>query len=290
MSPSAMSGGFFPILYAALMLLAFLAGLVIPRRLRPVGQCRPVDDVDQLAYLAGGAARFRDAVVTGLLARKLLFLSGTRGRPAFGLATPDRAVSPAQRSVLALHHPVRWHDISEALQDHVGPLRRRMIAAGLLATDEQRASLRFWALLPWLMLLTFGAALGLGDTTSGRPFTIALLVVTLIFALIRAVTIDERTRGGVEALQTAMLGKDRLRRAPTGEEATLAVALFGSVVLAATPWAGLHRYRKDGGSGCSTAAGACGSGCSNRAGCGIDAGSGCGGGGSGCGGGGCGGS
>ena len=273
MSPSDLFGGSFPILYAGLILVAFVAGLVIPRRLRPTGRRHRVADVDQLAYLAGGAARFRDAVVAGLLARKMLFLGGTRRRPVFGLGAHDRAISPAERSVLALHQPVRWQDISQALQHHVERLRQRMIVAGLLVTDAQRASLRFWALLPWLMLLTFGAVLGLSGAVGGQPFLIALLVVTLIFAALRAVTIDERTRAGVEALQQALPGTDRLRRAPTGEETALAVALFGTAVLAATPWSDLHRYRSDGGGGCSAG------------------GFGCGGGGSGgCGGGGCGGS
>jgi uncharacterized protein (TIGR04222 family) len=290
MSPSSVPGGFFPILYAVLILAAFLAGLLIPRHLRPAGQRRRVEDVEQLAFLAGGAARFRDAVVTSLLARKLLFLGGSRGRPTFGLARPDRAVSPARRSVLGLHPPVRWHDISMALQDHVALLRQRMTAAGLLVTPGQRALLRFWALLPLLLLLTLGATFGLGSGAGGRPFIFALLAVTLVFALIRALTIDERTSGGIEALRDALRGNDRLRRAPTGEEAALAVALFGTAVLAGTPWADLHRYRNDGGNGCSTAADSCGSGCSNQAGCGIDIGNsgGCGGGGGGCGG--CGGS
>jgi uncharacterized protein (TIGR04222 family) len=277
LGPFDLTGGPFLILYACLFLLVLVAGLIIPRRLRPAGRRQGVTDIGQLAILTGGGRRFCEAIVAGLLARRVLSLSGGRNRLVFAVAGRDPAAPPAERSILALHPPVRWHDISEALATHVAQLRQKMTASGLLATDAERASLRFWALLPWLMLLVFGAVTWFGGEAPGRAgaMLIALLVVTAILALVRAFTIDERTRAGIEALDHARTGRDRLRRAPTREETGLAVALFGTVALAGTAWADFHKHRSGDSGGCGSAGGSCGSGCGNSSGCG--GGGGCGG-------------
>ncbi len=60
---------------------------------------------------------------------------------------------------------------------------------------------------------------------------------------------DRRTLAGREALAEVQARADRLRRAPTHGEVDMAVALFGTAVLAASPWEDLHRLRSrsDGG-------------------------------------------
>ena len=86
-----------------------MAGFVIPRRLRPEGRIQRVTDVDQLAYLAGGRARFWEAIVAQLLASRALTMIG-RDTLSVGQRSPD--ASPAERAVLALPSPAKWAEIS----------------------------------------------------------------------------------------------------------------------------------------------------------------------------------
>ena len=271
LGPFDLTGGPFLILYFILLACAFLAGLIIPWRMRPDGRRQAVDDVDQLAFLAGGATRFSDSVVARMLAARSLALTGTRRFRAVARGAP---ASPAEASILAIPAPIRWKEIVAALQDQIEPIRRRLISAGLMMTAEERSNIRFWSILPYLMLIAFGATKwAIGDMRD-RPvgYLTGLLVLTAAFAIIRWLTVDPRTRAGLEELADAKEREARLRLAPTAPEVSLAVALFGTTVLAGSGWEDFHKLRSTGGDG-----GAAG-GCSSD-----------GGGGSGCGGGGCGG-
>jgi uncharacterized protein (TIGR04222 family) len=268
LGPFDLTGGPFLALYIFLLVVTVTGGLIIPHRLRPPGQTRHVRDVDELAYLAGGGARLEDAVVGRLLSARALVMIG---KNRFSVKSPERAETPAERSVLALEAPIRWREIELALQSYIEPLEQRMITAGLLMTEEERGNVRFWSTLPYAMLITFGATkLIIGDARD-RPigYLTALVVLTVLFAVIRWFNIDRRTQAGRAAVVAARERSGRLRTAPTAPEIGMAVALFGTVVLAGSGWEDFHRLRNasgggggDGGSGGSDGGGGgCGGGC-----------------------------
>lgn len=269
LGPFDLHGPAFLTLYSVLLGLTIVAGFVIPRWLRPEGRSARLSDPDQIAYLAGGSLRYVDAVVARLLAAGKI---GIEGRSAARiLAAPVLAAGP-ERSVLALPTPSPWPRVIKTISGHAHGVRDKLVDAGLLIDSGTALQLRFWQTAPYLMLIAFGAIKWDIGAERGRPvgFLSALLVITAVFALIRFMTIDRRTRGGIDTLSAARNGADRLRRAPTDDEIPMAVALFGTTVLAGSAWNDYHAMRAAGGSGS-------GSGSSSD------------GGGSGCGGGGCGG-
>jgi len=274
LGPFDLTGGPFLQLYCALFALTIVAGFLIPRWLRPEGRAPRGPDVDALAYLAGGTARFSDTVVARLLAARRLAMVG---RDKFA---PDRngaGGTAAERSVLALSAPVGWPAIARALSAHAKPIERRLIADGLMIDARTALQMRFFQTLPYLLLLGFGAIKWEVGTMRDRPvgFLTLLLIATAVFALIRWVAVDRKTRGGHRALDEARAGAQRLRRGPPANEADLGVALFGTAVLAGSGLSGFHQMRSttsDGGSSGGDSGGGDGGG-----GCGGGGGGGCGG-------------
>ncbi len=248
LGPFDLTGGPFLILYAILFVATLVAGLIIPRRLRPEGRPQRVTDIDQLAFLSGGRPRFIDTVAARLLSGGGLHMVG---RKTFGIGLSASPASPAERSVLALDTPIGWKDIEGALRRHAEPVERKLILAGLLMTDAERGSLRFWAVLPYLMLLTFGATKWVIGDMRDRPVGILtiLLIATTVLAVLRWVSVDRRTKAGVAAVFDARRSSGRLRQAPTDAEVGVAVALFGTVVLAGSAWSGFHQLRNASSSG-----------------------------------------
>ncbi|HEY5710580.1 MAG TPA: TIGR04222 domain-containing membrane protein [Allosphingosinicella sp.] len=261
LGPFDLTGGPFLILYIAFFVATVVAGLVIPRRLRPEGRRQRVTDVDQLAFLAGGKRRFADALVSRLLAVRALAMNGKTF--TIGARLPE--LSQAERSVLALSAPIKWRDIQGTLFPYAEPLERRMVAAGLLTSREENSNLRFWAMLPYAVLLMFGATKWVIGDLRERPigYLTVLLVMTAVFALIRWLSIDRRTEAGRKALADAQETSLRIKRAPTEPEVGLAVALFGTVVLAGSGWSDFHKLRTagDGGGSCGSSDGGGGGGC-----------------------------
>lgn len=267
LGPFDMTGGPFLILYGALFVVTVVAGFVIPRRMRPDGRPSRVTDPDQLAWLAGGRARFGDAVVARLLAVRGLVMTG---KDRFSVDLREAAMSPAEKSVLALYPPIRWRDIERTLKPYADPVARKLAAAGLLITDAERGNIRFWALLPYAMLLMFGATKWVIGDMRDRPVGVltVLLIATLAFAVIRFFTIDRRTRSGIDALENAKLQARRLKAAPTTPEMGLAVALFGTAVLVGSGFADFHKLRSAGDGGSGGGDGGDGGGCGGCGGCG----------------------
>ena len=104
LGPFDLTGGPFLTFYWSLLALVLIAGLVIPRWLRPEGRRQRVTDVDQLAFLAGGEPRFGEALVARLLARRSVVIMGN---DLFAVAAAAAGETPAERWVLALHAPIR---------------------------------------------------------------------------------------------------------------------------------------------------------------------------------------
>jgi len=270
LGPFDLTGGPFLQLYGVLLILTILAGLIIPRWLRPEGRTPRKTDTDHLAFLAGGSARFAEAVTTRLLATRQLVMDGKDKFLAGGLG----GGTPAERSVLALPQPASWGAISGAVGRHADPIRARLVADDLLMDSGTAWQMRFWQTSPYFLLFAFGwIKLEIGQARE-RPvgYLTLLLVLTAFLALIRFAILDRRTRAGRELLAETRARSERLSRGAAADETDLAVALFGTTVLVGSAWGDFHRMR--------TTSGDSGSG---------GGGDGGGGGGGGCGGGGCGG-
>lgn len=272
LGPFDLTGGPFLMLYAALFVATLIAGAVIPRWLRPDGRERPVDDPDAIAWLAGGPGRYVDAVMTRLLTRGDVIVEKRKVRIR---AAPGTRQEP-ERALLALPTPAPWNRVMMTVTRHAGRIEERLVDAGLLMDRATAWQMRFWQTLPYGLLLGFGLVKWDVGVARDKPvgYLTAFLVATAIIGLIRFAVVDRRTRGALAVVQKLKERSDRLRRAPTEAEMPLAVALFGTSVLAGSAFGDYHTLRA-----------ATGGGDSGSSGCGSDGGGGCGGGGcGGCGG------
>jgi len=265
LGPFDLTGGPFLTLYVVLLVLTLIAGIVIPRWLRPEGRAGRVTDAGRLAFLAGGRQRFFDTIVTRLLATDALSLIGKKGfvtaPGGAGRSEPEHRLLAAARG-----EPAGWKQVEQALQPFAAATEDDLVDAGLIMDRGVTTQLRFWQASPYLLLIAFGLIkFGVGEARE-RPvgYLTMLLVITFVLAVIRFAVVDRRTRAGIELLAGARDHSDRLRRAPTRDETWLAVALFGTGVLAGSAWSDYHTLRTagDGGatSGCGSSGGGCGGG------------------------------
>jgi uncharacterized protein (TIGR04222 family) len=259
-----MTGGPFLALYGILLVVTLITGALIPRWLRPEGR-GGVPDTDGLAWLAGGRTRFADTVVARLLSARAIEMEGKDG---FRTVRRDAGRNAAEISVLALPQPVRWSQIDRTLKSYAEPVERRLVASGLAIDAGETLQLRLFQTLPYALLFLFGAGKWMVGTARDKPVGIltVLLIATAVLALIRFAMLDRRTNAGKAALQEAATRSARLKRAPTNDETDMAVALFGTAVLAGSALAAFHRLRtpsdssSDGGSSSSDGGGGCGGG------------------------------
>jgi uncharacterized protein (TIGR04222 family) len=263
--PFDLTGGPFLTLYIVLLVPTLIAGIVIPAWLRPEGRSGRVTDAERLAFLAGGRQRFFDTIVTRLLAADALNLIGKKG---FVTAPGGAGRSEPERRLLAVARgePAGWKQVEQALQPYAAATEDDLVDAGLIMDRGVTMQLRFWQTSPYLLLIAFGLIkFGVGEARD-RPvgYLTILLAITFVLAVIRFAVVDRRTRAGIDLLANIRDRSDRLRRAPTNDETWLAVALFGTSVLAGSAWSDYHALRtaSDGGagSGCGSSGGGCGGG------------------------------
>jgi len=242
--------------YAALFVVAFILGIVIPRWLRPDGSMMPVSDPEQLAYLSGGLDRFSEAVVAKLLVSKAI----EPGSARFSIDGSATGATAAERTVLGIGTAARWNEIRMALREDAKRIDQTLTGYGLLMEQSARRIMRLCQASPYIALIVFGAIKWEVGLSRDKPvgYLTALLVVTLLFALARYAMLDLATRAGKEVVANAAQASDRLRRSPMQAETGMAVALFGTSVLAGSQFAGFHSLRSPSSSNSS----GCGSGCS----------------------------
>ena len=264
-----LAAGPFLELYIALLGVTIVAGFLIPPWIRPDGHAGRVTETGELAYLAGGMARFADAIVARLLATRALAMVGKKG---FHARTRGVGRTEAELAVLALPGELSWKGISRSLKSHAEPIERRLVADGLLMNARLTLQTRFWQTLPYFLLLPFGAIKVIVGEMRHRPvgYLVLLVILTAILAVIRWFAVDRRTQGGDAALDDARSKAARLKLAPTPNETGLAVALFGTVVLVGSGWSGFHELRTAslGGDGSSSGCGGGGCGGGGCGGCG----------------------
>lgn len=271
LGPFDLHGPEFLLLYAELAVIALVASLLIPPFLRPDGRPgRPADE-DELALLAGGRDRFAEAAVVRLLAAgsAIVQSGGT-----LQIRDPRGGKTLAERRIAALSSPVRWNHVTDTLAGPAETGEQRLEAKGLLMDRATAWQMRAIQTLPLALLLAFGLAKWTIGSMRDRPvvYLSVFLIVTAIVALLRFTVLDRRTRTGKRALADARFEAARLRRAMPTDEAPLAVALFGTSVLAGSYLSDFHKMRSaasgDGGGGDSGSSGGSGCGGGGCGGCG----------------------
>lgn len=263
LGPFDLTAGPFLALYAALLVIAAIAGFIIPIWLRPEGRRGSAVDTDQLAWLAGGRVRFAETLVTRLLAKRAL---GFADKTHFRILTRAPGHSPAEAAVLTLRDPAGWPAIASAVKPHARPIEAALVRSGLVMAEAEALRLRLWQTLPYLVLIGFGSIRLVIGSARGHPvgYLAALMVLTAAAAALRWFTLDRRTLAGHAALVAAKKAAERLRRAPTNPEIPQAVALFGTAVLIGSGWSAFHTLRSNSGGGDGggddTSGGGCGGG------------------------------
>lgn len=274
---SSWTGSDFLLFYSVLLGFAGASAWWMPNLLREPGRRGSLDDLESVAVLTGGPTRLADSALAELYVHGGL-VGGDKGKLA--VARCDAAVSPAARTLLAAGEQLSRADAKKALDTHADLVASRLQRAGLLMRDADYTRLRWLSVSPYGALFLIGiyrerAGDAVGESTG---FLVVLLLLTAVLAATRFFTIDPRTAAGIEAVRDLRERNGRFSRAPMPDEAAMAVALFGTMVLVGTPWEPVHAMRKpegDGG-GCGASGGDSSS---------SDGGSGCGGGGcGGCGG------
>ncbi len=269
LNPFALGPEAFLWLYGLLLVASIGLSRYAAFRLRPDGRRQPVSDPDSLALLAGGPVRLAEAALARLMANGVLaHASGQRfiktGRGAATLA------SPVDRAMVALPAPARWRDLWRAARQAADGLGETLQRQGLLMDAEAAAQLRIVQVLPFVALLMLGTARLVRGLMLDHAvgYLVILMVISLVFGLSR-LTVDRRTRAGQHAVRLARVDWHRLRLAPTQAEMPLAVAVFGTAVLAGSALEPLHRLRNNsGGDGGSADSSGCGSGGCGGGGCG----------------------
>lgn len=257
-----LNGGQFLALYGALLLLVIYLGFTIPRYLRKRGRDSGTIGSEQAAYLSGGKDRFIELVIARLLSSRRIAMAKDR---KIEIVQTGAVRDKAEASVLALPSPFDWSAAENALGTHVRTVRDRLVADGLLMDRARVELIRLCQTLPYLLLMAFGISRWRYGDALGHPtgFLIALLILTAVFTLMRWLTPETRTRGGIAAIEKAQARAERLQRAPTADEIPLAVALFGTTVLIGSGLSDFHLMRtgdssSDAGGGCGGGGGGCG--------------------------------
>lgn len=257
------SGGEFLALYVVLLMGAIYTGFAIPHYLRARGREAGVLEYEQTAYLAGGRERYAELVATRLMASEAIAITADR---KVAIRHAASASGSGEAAILALPSPTDWSAIDNALRPCAERVRKGLIASGLLMRRPHIALIRLCQTLPYLLLITLGISRWRYGNALDHPtgFLTALLILTAVFALIRWFTPERRTQSGIDAIEEAQTHAERLRRAPMSDEIPLAVALFGTVVLAGSSLTDFHQMRTDsngsgdGGGGCGGGGGGCG--------------------------------
>jgi uncharacterized protein (TIGR04222 family) len=229
-----------------------------------------VRDPDRIAWLAGGPPRLADSVVARLMVSGAMTIEDRKG---FRIERWQPGSSEVERGVLSLAGSTSWKSIERAVAAREAPIRRDMVAMGLAMDAPSTWQLRCWQTLPYVLLIAFGLIKREVGQIRERPVEhlTALLVMATVLGIARFVIVRRRTKAGDRLLAELTLHSDRLRRAPTGGEVGMAVALFGTAALAGSPWAAFHQLRHpsdSGGSGDGGSDGGCGGGGGGGGGCG----------------------
>lgn len=282
MFPFNLPGPAFLVVYAVLLLVATLTAIAWRRASEdgPIPKVSPIDPL-LLAHLRGAEGEVLRCVIVSLLDRGLLTADGGRLQRATGVE-PEHARRPVEQAVLARCADcvgVQRLLTDPALEAACEPLRRELVAAGLLPTPKvwaKRVVIALTVVTPCLAIAATKATIGLR-----RERPIELLV---IFALCGAVLIvgaclrPRRTRIGDAFLADVRTFLAPLKARATGLERggadadlALLVGAFGVAVLPESTFGAeraLFPRAATGDGAASNCGSSCGSSCGGGGGCG----------------------
>jgi uncharacterized protein (TIGR04222 family) len=270
LGPFDLYGDAFLKLYALLFFAVVVLGFLIPHLLRPQGREQTVSDVDQIALLSGGPVRLCEAAIVRLMAARAITMVGNN---SFGVISREPARTALELSIVNLPNSATWKDVESTVKPYAEPITQKLTALGLVIDGEAWRRIRRIAILPYCLLIGFGLIKCFVGGMRDRPilFLVLFLFVTVICALIRYSTVDRRTQAALNIVKDMRNTKARLKAAPMTPEVGMAVALFGTTVLAGSEFARFHQLRNassgDGGSSSSSDGDGGGGGCG---GCGGD--------------------
>lgn len=263
------TGADFLAFYVVMLLTCLGLSLWIPANLRPAGRKVHLEDPEEIALLAGGAQRHALTVLADL------YVQGAIDKTKKSKVSVIRTQAQTTSAGTAVLRKVGDFSLSETmrtLRDHAAEIEQRLIRRGLMMRRDEALKLRVYAALPFLALFALGLYRQQAGEELGEPtgYLIALLIVTAVAGVFRLATGSARTMAGNRALKEWRTRSSRLKRAPQGGEVPLAVGIFGTGVLAGTPYAHVHAMRQSasggdtgsgGGDGGSDGGGGCGGGC-----------------------------
>lgn len=258
------TAGPFLTLYVLLYIGCLIASIIIARATLADGRPGTVADPEEAAVLGRGRERLGEVIASRLLERGALKVEKGKLVPQPGA----RGESATESTILALPSPIAWSKLRKVTDAAAAEIEQRLVRRGLMQEDGDAMRAALFACLPLFGLLALGLAKAVIGSSRGHPvgFLVFCMVVTAITIFVRWMGASRQTRAGREAVLEAVERADRLKLAPAHGEAAMAVALFGTGVLAASELGDFHRMRasnSDGGSGGSDSGGgdSGGSGC-----------------------------
>ena len=267
---STYSGSEFLWFYAVLVFGAIIAGVWLPSFLRADGANRRVSDRYDMANLAGGPKRVTETVLAHLLGTGALQAAGDNKVRVTRQGSGENAM---ENELLRKSGDFGITEAYKTVSPYIEDIDARLVRDCLLLDKGERTQLRIVSVLPYIAVLAIGWYRRAAGVAEGEPvgYLTGMMIVAGVFALIRFIKLDPRTRGGLAAVAEGKAVSKRLKSAPTGPELGFGVALFGTAILAGTPYSELHAMRQaatggDGGytgdsGGDSGDDGGCGGGC-----------------------------
>lgn len=240
---STYTGGDFLAFYALLVLGAVVAGVWLPGFLRSDGANRRVSDRYDMAYLVGGPRRVTETALAQLFG---LGAIGAAGDRKMRVLRQEGAENALEKDVLRKPGDFGLTEAHKTVSPYLEDIEARLTRDGLLLDKGERMQLRIVSVLPYLAVLAVGWYRRSAGVAEGEPvgYLTALMAVAAVFGLIRLLKLDPRTRGGLAAVAEGRAVSKRLKSAPTGPEMGYGVALFGTAILAGTPYSELHAMRQ----------------------------------------------
>ena len=258
------TAGPFLTLYVLLYVACLIAGKVLANARLAEGRPGSVSDPEEAAVLGRGRERLGEVIASRLVERGALKVEKGKLVPQPGA----RGESATESRILSLPSPITWSSLRKVTDAAAGEIERRLVLRGLLQEDGDAMRAALFACLPLFGLLLLGLAKALVGSSRGHPvgFLVFFMIVTAGTIFVRWMGAPRQTRAGKDALLNAVERADRLKLAPAQGEAAMAVALFGTGVLATGALGEFHRMRTSsgdggGGDGGSSSSGDGGSGC-----------------------------
>lgn len=235
----------FLVLYGALLVAAIVGSFRIAASLRPEGRRGKLTEADDLAVLHLGKERFAEVVAARLLQRGALKVEKSRL-----LRLSSSGGGALENEVLRAGDTISWKALRRVTDTGAARIEQGLVRRGLLMERGEWLQLGFYAVLPLLALMAFGVIKVFVGMSRDRPveFLLFLLFVTACVVGARWSGTDKRTKAGLEARDNALDSFTRLSQAHTKEETGMAVALFGTSILATSELGDFHRMRTAGSS------------------------------------------